>query len=88
MSVPRAYNAYTLTERLTILATAVAEGLSATEVHQRFGVKPVTYYSWRKKCGLKSSHGRRGQREASIPGLGHATSPESGTLAIDDPGAS
>jgi transposase-like protein len=60
--VPRAYKSYTEAERFTILATAVAEQLSATEVQRRFGVKPVTYYSWRKKCCLKSTHGLRGQR--------------------------
>ena len=57
--MPRAYKLYTETERMTILATAMAEQLSATDVLRRFGVKPVTYYLWRKKSGLKSAHGRR-----------------------------
>jgi transposase-like protein len=35
-------------ERAKIVATANREGLTAQQVQQRFGVKPVTYYSWRK----------------------------------------
>lgn len=48
-------------ERQRILATAEREGLTALQVQKRFGVKPVTYYSWRKKVGLK---GRRGRKPA------------------------
>jgi transposase-like protein len=57
--MPRPYRLYTEAERVAILAAALAEGLSATEVLRRYGVKPVTYYSWRKKSGLKSTRGRR-----------------------------
>ncbi len=49
----------TATQRAKILATAQKEGLTAPEVQKRFGVKPVTYYSWRKKSGLKGPRGRR-----------------------------
>ncbi|MCC6350211.1 MAG: hypothetical protein IT347_11555 [Candidatus Eisenbacteria bacterium] len=56
-------------ERQRILATAEREGLTALQVQKRFGVKPVTYYSWRKKVGLK---GRRGRKPAKSgrPGAG------------------
>lgn len=57
--MPRPYTLYTEAERLAILATAFAEQLSATHVLERFGVKPVTYYSWRRKRGLKSTQGQR-----------------------------
>src|ERR1041385_9128731 len=56
--VPRAYKLYTEAERLAILAAATAERLSATDVNRRFGVKPVTYYSWRMRAGIKSATGR------------------------------
>ncbi|MCC6652999.1 MAG: hypothetical protein IT348_17730 [Candidatus Eisenbacteria bacterium] len=35
-------------DRANILAVADREGLTALQVQKRFGVKPVTYYSWRK----------------------------------------
>jgi len=40
---------YSLQKRNTILAAAQKEGLTALQVKQRFGVTPVTYYSWRRK---------------------------------------
>jgi transposase-like protein len=40
---------YSLQKRTTILAAAEKEGLTALQVKQRFGVTPVTYYSWRRK---------------------------------------
>jgi hypothetical protein len=49
----------TTSERAKILAAADREGLTAPQVQKRFGVKPVTYYSWRKKLGLKGPRGRR-----------------------------
>ena len=42
---------YTSQQRTTILSTAQKEGLTAAQVPKRFGVTPVTYYSWRKKTG-------------------------------------
>ena len=50
---------YTEAQRKQILAAAVAEKLTAGQVQKRFGVKHVTYYSWRKKAGLKGPRGRR-----------------------------
>lgn len=55
----RARKSYTEAQRQTILATASAEGLTAEGVKKKFGVTPVTYYSWRKKAGIKGQRGRR-----------------------------
>ena len=54
---------YTEEQRQEILAAAQREGLTALAVQKKFGVRPVTYYSWRKKKGLKGPRGRR-------PGVG------------------
>ena len=43
---------YTQQQRTSILATAQKDGLTAAQVQRRFGVTPVTYYSWRKKTGV------------------------------------
>ena len=86
--MPRTYKTYTEAERLTILATAMAEGLSATDVHERFGVRPVTYYSWRKKNGLKSPTGRPPRAELDASQSENTLGQESGELAIVEPGAS
>jgi len=43
---------YTDSQRNNILAAAKKEGLTAGDVKKRFGVTPVTYYSWRKKIGV------------------------------------
>src|SRR3989442_14769672 len=53
----RKRHTYTPQQRSTILAAARKEGLTAAQVQKKFGVTPVTYYSWRKKSGLA---GRRG----------------------------
>lgn len=50
---------YTEAQRKQILATAVAEKLTAEQVKKKFGVKHVTYYSWRKKAGIKGPRGRK-----------------------------
>lgn len=50
---------YTDQQREEILATAARDGLTAEGVQKKFGVKPVTYYSWRKKKGLKGPRGRK-----------------------------
>jgi len=42
-----------------ILAAAKAQGLTAPDVKKKFGVTPVTYYSWRKKSGAPGRRGRR-----------------------------
>jgi transposase-like protein len=51
---------YTAAQRKRILAVAQRGSLTAIEVKQRFGVVPVTYYSWRKKAKLPAlARGRR-----------------------------
>ena len=54
---------YTEGQRRTILLAAQKEGITALQVQKRFGVKPITYYSWRKKRGVAA---RRGRRSLSI----------------------
>jgi transposase-like protein len=49
---------YTDSQRAHVLAAAAKEGLTATDVQKRFGVTPVTYYSWRKKGGVTARRGR------------------------------
>ncbi len=49
---------YTLQQRTSILETARKEGLTAKQVKAKFGVTPVTYYSWRKKTGATGRRGR------------------------------
>lgn len=53
---------YTKRQRAEILATANQEGLTATHVQQRFGVIPVTYYSWRKKAAAEQRSGGPARR--------------------------
>lgn len=48
---------YTVAQRAAILAAASKEGLTALQVKRKFGVTPVTYYSWRKKQGLTRRRG-------------------------------
>ncbi len=52
---------YSDAERQNILETAEREGLTAAKVKERFGVTPVTYYSWRKK-GAAGKRGKKGGR--------------------------
>src|SRR5689334_16090216 len=49
---------YTDEQRRNILDTAHREGLTAAAVQKKFGVTPVTYYSWRKKGGATARRGR------------------------------
>ena len=49
---------YTEGQRKTILLAAQKEGLTAAQVQKKFGVKPITYYSWRKKRGVSARRGR------------------------------
>lgn len=53
----RKRHAYTSAQRNAILAAARKDGLTALQVKKKFGVTPVTYYSWRKKFGLTRSRG-------------------------------
>ena len=55
----RARKTYTVQKRAEILAAAQRENLTANDVKKKFGVTPVTYYSWRKKEGLVGRRGRR-----------------------------
>ena len=61
---------YTEGQRRTILLAAQKDGLTAIQVQKRFGVKPITYYSWRKKRGVAARRGRRGLAMAASGGLG------------------
>ena|SRR5438874_2087144 len=53
----RKRHTYTSAQRTAILATARKESLTALQVQRKFGVTPVTYYSWRKKTGLTRQRG-------------------------------
>lgn len=55
----RPRKSYTAQKRAEILAAAQKENLTANDVKRKFGVTPVTYYSWRKKEGLVGRRGRR-----------------------------
>lgn len=55
----RKRHTYTQAQRSTILAAAQKDGLTAVQVQKKFGVTPVTYYSWRKKTGVAARRGRR-----------------------------
>lgn len=54
----RKRHTYTPAQRSTILAAARRDGLTALQVQKKFGVTPVTYYSWRKKQGISAKRGR------------------------------
>ena len=64
----RKRHSYTTQQRQTILATANKDGLTAAQVQKKFGVTPVTYYSWRKKSGLAARRGRGTTARAGTPG--------------------
>lgn len=55
--IRRKRQTYTTSQRAVILAAARKEGLTALDVQRKFGVTPVTYYSWRKKQGLTRTRG-------------------------------
>jgi transposase-like protein len=48
---------YSSTQKQTILAAAQKEGMTAAQVQKKFGVTPVTYYSWRRKTGATRRRG-------------------------------
>lgn len=60
---------YSNQKRTMVLATAQKEGLTAIDVQKRFGVTPVTYYSWRRKYGV-------GSRRSTAPSRTNGTSLE------------
>ena len=70
----RKRRSYSEGKRAAILAAAQKEGLTAAQVKQRFGVTPVTYYSWRKKYGAARRRGgsalaaRAGRRTGRLLG--------------------
>jgi transposase-like protein len=64
---------YTSDQRNTILAAAQKDGLTALDVQKKFGVAPVTYYSWRKKSG-STSRRRGGAGRGRPAGGGDLTS--------------
>jgi transposase-like protein len=71
----RPRTSYSPKKRAAVLAAAAKDGLTAAQVQKRFGVKPVTYYSWRKKTGAVRSKARRAGRRsgASAGGSSLAT---------------
>src|SRR6185369_10283188 len=52
--VRRKRHTYSNAKRISILQAARDQGLTALDVKKRFGVSPVTYYSWRRKYGAGS----------------------------------
>lgn len=58
---------YTSAQRVSILNAARKGNLTALQVKKKFGVTPVTYYSWRKKSGLTR---RRGTTIGLVGGTG------------------
>jgi len=63
---------YTNEQREKILAAAKADKLTAAQVEKKFGVTPVTYYSWRKKGGLTRKRGSKGAGARAGRRLGDA----------------
>ncbi len=55
----RPRKSYTEAQRQEILNAALKDGLTALQVQKKYGVTPVTYYSWRKKKGIRGPRGRR-----------------------------
>lgn len=53
---------YTPQQRAEILAAASRHSYTAAQVKRKFGVTPVTYYSWRKKTGAVAKRGRGSSR--------------------------
>ena len=64
----RSRTAYSASQRAQVLAAARKDGLTAAQVEKKFGVKPVTYYSWRKKKGLTARRGRGAHSRAVARG--------------------
>ncbi len=63
----RPKKSYTEKQRQEIIDAAAKDDLTADQVHKKFGVKPVTYYSWRKKRGIVGKRGRRAKIAAGGP---------------------
>ena len=69
MAARKKRKSYTSAQRSEILAAAQKQGLTAAQVQKKFGVTPVTYYSWRKKTGAATRRGRRGPGRPAGTGL-------------------
>ena len=67
MAKTRKRKTYSNELRTEILQTAERDGLTALQVKRKFGVQPVTYYSWRKKTGAVTKRGR-GPAKLSVSG--------------------
>lgn len=67
----KARKRYSKDQKARILETANKEKLTAAAVEKRFGVKPVTYYSWRKsaKSGRAVAPGARRGRPRKADGI-------------------
>lgn len=61
---------YTEEKRASILAAAEKGGLTAAQVKKKYGVTPVTYYSWRKKTGVANRRGGTTRAARRAGGLG------------------
>src|SRR6266498_4104814 len=77
----RARKTYTPHRRAEILTAAQRDNLTANDVKKRYGVTPVTYYSWRKKEGLIGPRGRRPGLLALSGSSGIATQVRAGVQA-------
>jgi transposase-like protein len=69
MAAKKKRKRYTPAQRSEILAAAAKQGLTAAQVQKKFGVTPVTYYSWRKKTASAARGGRRGPGRPAGGGL-------------------
>jgi transposase-like protein len=79
MARKRARKQYTLPQRKQILAIADRDGLTAVQVKMKYGVTPVTYYSWRKKYG--GAPRKRGRKPGSGSAVRTAAAAGSGLSA-------
>lgn len=68
----RKRHSYSNAKRISILQAAQSQGLTALDVKKRYGVTPVTYYSWRRKYGagtttrVAKTRGRNGGIESQV----------------------
>lgn len=60
----RKRHTYSNDKRVSILQAAQSQGLTALDVQKKFGVTPVTYYSWRRKYGAGKSRASSVRRAA------------------------
>ncbi len=72
--VTRKRKSYSPEMRQEIMETAARDGLTALDVKKKFGVTPVTYYSWRKKSGAATKRGRGPAKKLSLAGGSDLTS--------------